>query len=154
MSDFKTSEVRCVQYELAITMEAGRARVWNGLTDQLTSWWLPDFHMLGPDSLITLEPRAGGRLYEQNGDAELLWYTVLAIDPGESLSLSGFCTAEFGGPSTSLLTVRLKDEGTATRLTFSDSLFGRVTDGHASSLRAGWAQLFTDGLKAFVERQH
>lgn len=51
----KWSEVRCAQYEFSIVIEASRARVWRGLTDQLGTWWLPDFHMLGTDSLVTLE---------------------------------------------------------------------------------------------------
>lgn len=152
MSDTKSMEVRCIQYELSITIEAARARVWRGLTDQLGAWWLPDFHMLGTDSLVTLEPRAGGRLYEQNGANELLWYTVLSIAQGESMDLVGYCSADYGGPATTMLSMRLVEEAGGTRLTIRDSLFGHVTERTAESLRSGWNQLFTDGLKAFVER--
>ncbi len=151
MPNFKVSDVRCVQYELSVSIDASRQRVWKGLTHQLGDWWLPDFHMLGPDSLVQLEPHAGGRLYEHNGANELLWYTVLSITPEETLNLVGYCTTEFGGPSTTMLTVRLKADGKSTRLTISDSLFGHVTDGHAASLSLGWTQLFNEGLKAFIE---
>lgn len=151
MPNFKVSDARCVQYQIDISINASRQRVWKGLTEQLSDWWLPDFHMLGPDSHVQLEPHAGGRLYEHNGAGELLWYTVLSITPEESLSLVGYCTAEFGGPSTTMLTIQLKADGQSTRLTITDSLFGQVSDGHASSLCAGWTQLFNDGLKAFVE---
>ena len=153
MPDLKTADVRCAEYEFSILINASVQRVWKGLTGQLSSWWLPDFHMLGPDSLVTLEPRAGGRLFEQNGASELLWYTVLAISPEVSLDLAGYCTADFGGPSTTLLSIRLATEKTGTRLTIRDSLLGHVTDGHAESLRSGWKQLFTEGLKYFVEKQ-
>ena len=151
MPNFRVSDVRCVQYEISISINAPRERVWKGLTEQLSSWWLPDFHMLGPDSVVQLEPRAGGRLFEQNSASELLWYTVLSITPNETLNLVGYCTAEFGGPSTTMLTVRLVSDGPSTQVTIADSLFGVVSDGHASSLSAGWAQLFRDGLKKFVE---
>ena len=151
MPDFKVRDVRCVQYELAISIKASRQRVWKGLTEQLNDWWLPDFHMLGPDSLVQLERHAGGRLYEENGASELLWYTVLSISPEESLNLVGYCTAEFGGPSTTMLTIRLTADGQSTRLSIADSLFGHVSDGHASSLCSGWTQLFNDGLKFFIE---
>ena len=127
--------------------------MWQGLTDQLGAWWLPDFHMLGPDSLVTLEPKPGGRLYEEKGDEGLLWYTVLAIAPNKSLSLAGYCTPEFGGPCTTLLTIGLEETAEGTRLTVTDALYGRVSDGQASSLESGWKQLFTDGLKSFVENQ-
>jgi hypothetical protein len=107
--------------------------------------------MLGPDSHVQLEPHAGGRCYEKIGTRELLWYTVLSITPEKSLNLVGHCAAEFGGPSTTMLTVRLKPDGQSTRLTITDSLFGHVSDGHATSLCSGWTQLFNDGLKAFIE---
>jgi uncharacterized protein YndB with AHSA1/START domain len=153
MPEFKSDPARCVQYELAISIAASPSRVWRGLVDQLSGWWLPDFHMLGSESLVTLEPRAGGRLYEQHGKTELLWYTVLAITPDSALDLVGQCSADYGGPSTSLLSIRLYAEQKGTRLTIRDSLYGHVTDSHAGSLATGWEQLFTEGLKAFVERQ-
>lgn len=152
MSKLHLTDARCAQYELSISIQASRPRVWRGLTDQLGSWWLPDFHMLGPDSLVTLEPRAGGRLYEQQAARELLWYTVLAIAPDESLDLAGYCTADYGGPSTTMLSIRLAAEKQGTRLTIRDALFGHVTEGHVESLRSGWTQLFTDGLKSFLEQ--
>ena len=107
--------------------------------------------MLGPDSLVTLEPRAGGRLFEQNGDRELLWYTVLSIHPHESLNLVGHCTPDFGGPLTTMMTIRLAPDGDATTVTVTDALYGRLTEGTANSLQSGWKQLFGDGLKTFVE---
>lgn len=151
MPTFKVSDVRCVQYDFSISINASRQRVWKVLTEQVGDWWLPDFHMLGPHSLVQLEPRAGGRLYEHSDAGELLWYTVLSIAPEESLNLVGYCTAEFGGPSTTMLTVRLKADGKSTRLTITDSLFGHVSDDHASSLCSRWTQLFNDGLKAHIE---
>ena len=155
MSDApKWSEVRCAQYEFSIFIEASRERVWRGLTDQLGTWWLPDFHMLGTDSIVTLEPRAGGRLFEENGDQHLLWYTVIAIQKNESLDLVGFINAKFGGPATTMLNATLNSESKhRTQLRISDSLYGRVTDGLVNSLNSGWQMLFTDGLKSHVETE-
>ena len=98
-----------------------------------------------------LEPFPGGRLFEQCGDGGLLWYTVLAITPNESLSLAGYCTAEWGGPCTTLLTIKLAASGEKTRLTVSDALYGRVSDEQITSLSEGWQQLFGKGLREFVE---
>ena len=142
---------RVAQYEFELEIAAKPERVWRALTDQLGSWWLPDFHMLGEDSVISLEPFPGGRLFEQCGDGGLLWYTVLAITPNESLSLAGYCTAEWGGPCTTLLTVKLAASGEKTRLTVSDALYGRVSDKQITSLSEGWQQLFGKGLREFVE---
>ena len=150
----KWSEVRCAQYEFSIEVEATRERVWRGLTDQLSEWWLPDFHMLGIDSIVTLEPHAGGRLFEQNGDQHLLWYTVIAIQKNESLDLVGYINAKYGGPATSMLNATLTVESeNRTVLKISDSLYGRVTDGLVSSLSTGWQMLFMDGLKGYIETE-
>lgn len=151
MKDNQVFDARAVQYEFEVELNASPERAWKALTGQLSSWWLPDFHMLGTDSIVSLEPVPGGRLFEQCGDKGLLWYTVLAIAPCESMSLAGYCTAEFGGPCSTLLSVRLTEDGTGTRLTVTDALYGRVSDEQASSLKSGWKQLFGDGLKKFVE---
>ncbi len=147
------SDVRCAQYEFSITIEASRERVWRGLTDQLSDWWLPDFHMLGEDSIVTLEPEAGGRLFEQSGDQHLLWYTVIAVQQNESIDLVGYISPKYGGPATTMLNATLNIESAnRTALRISDSIYGRVSDGLVSSLSSGWQLLFSDGLKAFVER--
>lgn len=152
MNEAMVEGSQAARYEFEIQISAPRDRVWKALTEQVTSWWLPDFQMLGPDSVITLEPHAGGRLYEECGDASLLWYHVIAISKGKSLSLAGFCTQDFGGPCTTLLCVKLDEVGGVTTVSVSDGLFGRVSDKQIQSLQSGWKQLFTDGLKAVVEK--
>ncbi len=146
-----TTEARVVQYEFEVEIAAAPSRVWRALTDQLSSWWLPDFHVLGSDSVVTLEPMPGGRLFEQSGSSGLLWYTVLAVSPNESLSLAGYCTPDWGGPCSTLLTIKLNEKGNGTRLVVSDALYGRVEDKQVDSLRSGWLQMFEDGLRKFVE---
>jgi uncharacterized protein YndB with AHSA1/START domain len=139
------------QYEFEVQIDAAPSLVWRALTDQLTSWWLPDFHVLGADSVVTLEPVPGGRLFEQNGTSGLLWYTVIAVSENQSLSLAGYCTPEWGGPCSTLLTIKLIDEGARTRVVISDALYGRVADKQLESLESGWRQMFDDGLRKFVE---
>jgi uncharacterized protein YndB with AHSA1/START domain len=150
----KWSEVHCAQYELAIEIEASRERVWRGLTDQLGTWWLPDFHMLGTDSIVTLEAHAGGRLFEKNGNQQLLWYTVVAIHENESMDLVGYINAKYGGPATTMLNATLSSlSQNRTQLQISDALYGRVSEGLVASLNNGWQQLFHDGLKRFLESE-
>ncbi len=102
--------------------------------------------------MVELEPRAGGRLVERTESQEILWYTVIAIDHEKSLDLAGYCTAKYGGPATTLLSIQLTSlSEQLSRLQIADSLFGRVTDEFVRSNEAGWKELFTHGLKAFVE---
>lgn len=152
MDNAQVNGAQVVQYAFEIEIAAAPDRVWNALTEHLGQWWLPDFHMLGTDSIVTFEAVPGGRLYEQNGDHGLLWYTVIAVAPGNSLDLAGYCTAEWGGPCSTLLSLKLEKRGDTTVLRVSDGLFGRIGDTQADALSSGWRQIFTDGLKAYVER--
>lgn len=143
---------KLAHYEFSLDMAASTSRVWRALTDQIGSWWLPSFHMLGESSVVELEPHAGGRLFERAEDRELLWYTVIAINPGKSIDFAGYCTAKYGGPATTMLSIEITSlSERLTRLQISDSLFGRVTDEFVRCLQDGWNELFTDGLKRFVE---
>ncbi len=107
--------------------------------------------MLGPQSTVHLESIAGGRLFESAGDHQLLWYTVISIAPYESIEMAGYCSAKYGGPMTTMIAIEVSAlTPTITQLRFSDSLYGKVTDGQVNSLCNGWKELFTDGLLKFI----
>jgi uncharacterized protein YndB with AHSA1/START domain len=141
------------QVELEIPVEAPRERVWKAFVEEIGQWWLKDFYA-GPNAqAFVLEPRLGGRMYEDWGDgAGLLWYTVIGIDPPRSLDLAGHLTPAFGGPAKTYLRIAFEEDGGRTRLKISDSIFGRVTPASAEQFRAGWEMLFGQGLKAWVEK--
>ena len=109
--------------------------------------------MVGPDSVVRFEARAGGTLLESKTDgSSLLWYTVQMAMPNDSLHLVGHLGPDWGGPATSLLSLTLEERGDETVLRVRDALYGQVTDAGAAQQQDGWRQLFTDGLKAFVEK--
>lgn len=144
---------KSAHYELEITIAAPPSTVWDALTAETNSWWLPDFHMVGPDSEVTLEPHAGGHLIERTADGgSLLWYTVIMATPGESLHLVGHVAPQWGGPATTMLDLALSPQGEGTKLTVRDSRFGNMDSVNGESLVAGWTQLFGDGLRDHVER--
>jgi len=147
-----TLDVRAVQYELEIVIEADPETVWKALTEEIQAWWLPDFHMVGPDSVVSLEARAGGQLLETSADGGgLLWYTVQMCTSGKSLHLVGHVAPDWSGPATSMLKISLEERDSATLLRFQDAQFGHVTDSNVESLREGWAMLLGVGLKGHVE---
>ncbi|MCB9897992.1 MAG: SRPBCC domain-containing protein [Planctomycetes bacterium] len=142
----------CRSYGLEVPIAAPRDTVWAALVDETDAWWLPDFHMVASDSVLRLDARAGGALVEHQDDGgSLLWYTVQLVRPGEALHLVGHVAPEWGGPATSMLALTLEARGDKTVLHVRDSLFGHVTDEQAESLRDGWIQLFTEGLRRHVE---
>ncbi len=144
--------VQVLKYELQIPINAPKAVVWRALTEETNAWWLPDFHMVGEDSVVCLQARAGGHLIESTADGgSLLWYTVHMCVPEQSLHLVGFMAPEWGGPATTMLELSLEETYTGTRLVVRDALFGHVTESTAKSLEEGWGKLFGEGLKAHAE---
>lgn len=143
-------EVGWRNVEVEIPIEAPRERVWDAIVNEIGAWWRKDFCANPNTKKFVLEPRLGGRMYEDAGDgAGVLWYTVMSIDPPNSLTLSGHLALAFGGPATSILNLNLKSTGKATVLEISDSFFGNVEGG--CEKEDGWRLLFGEGLKPFVE---
>ena len=102
--------------------------------------------------MLRLRAEAGGQLLEKcESGASLLWYTVQMVDPGNSIHLVGYSFPEWGGPGISMLKLALEDSDTGCVLLVSDSHVGRATDSHLTSLRDGWTDLFTNGLKQYCE---
>lgn len=143
------------QYDITLDIAASAGAVWNALTSAIDKWWLPSFRMLGESSVVEIEPFAGGRLFEKAGGRELLWFTVIAIDTERSMDLVGYCTAKFGGPLMTMISIEVTSVTEhSSRLLFSDSLVGRVTDESICCTRDGWKELFENGLRAYAESRN
>ncbi len=139
-------------YELEIVIDATPEEVWRALTEETNAWWLPDFHMMGEGSVVTFDARAGGQLVERTEPGgSLLWYTVQMCTPHVSLHLVGHIAPEWGGPATTMLRLGLEERDGGTVLVVQDATFGHTSAETAKSLEDGWRQLFTDGLKRYVE---
>ena len=148
-----TSETRAVEYSLSIEMNAPAERVWQSLVDEVDAWWLSDFRVVGPESVLTLEAKPGGRLYESAPDGTgLLWFTVQQVMPGKGLDLIGHLSPDYGGPAMTMLSIRLEEEDGVTTVSVRDAISGRVAQENVASLESGWRWLFTDGWKAHVEK--
>ena len=136
--------------ELEIEIAAEPATVWRALTTETTFWWPRAFYT-GPAKGFHMEPRIGGKVFEDWGDgAGVVWYEIFALNPGVSLDLHGQMAVPYG-PAVTLLHLELVAEGGGTRLKVSDSTIG-VT-GDPKEKLSGWEQVFRDGLKRYVESE-
>lgn len=144
------SMAQVARYELSVAIAAPRARVWDALTLELARWWPKEFYTL-PTARMTLEPRVGGRMYEDADDgAGRLWYQVVTLMAPDELELSGFLMPAFGGPGTTLLRITLKESSGATTVTLADALVGRLEPEGVAELREGWRTLL-EALQLHVE---
>lgn len=154
MMGAKKSDAGIASYELSIEIDASPDSVWKALVEDTNAWWLPDFHMVGAGSTVTLEPRAGGGLIETLPDGgSLLWCTVHWIRPSERvLYLVGHSAPDWGGPYTSHLKLAVEARGMESVLKLTDSHNGNIDDENLESLSSGWTTLFTEGLKRYLEK--
>jgi uncharacterized protein YndB with AHSA1/START domain len=147
VEDAKTATLR-----LEFPIEAPVERVWEAILNETSRWWDQEFVALPGSKGVTLEPRLGGRLYEQTEDGRgLVWAQVIGIDPGRSIDFLGVMTPAFSGPTTTMvqLAIETSEGGTVLRLT--EGLVGRVTDEVVANMTAGWTFLMGTKLKGYVE---
>jgi hypothetical protein len=137
---------------LQVRMAADQHHVWRALVTDIARWWPTSFNVGGDKARMTIEPRVGGRMFEDWGEGRgALWSTVTLFDPPNRIEFVGHLNADFGGPTTSIIQIALCAEGKQTVLSLIDSVFGRVEKGTIASLDEGWKLLFADALKKFVE---
>ena len=77
---------------------------------------------------------------------------VTFIDPGRCLTLRG--PMGMRGAVAGVISFDLEASGTETVINLSRRVVGDVSDEDRADYSAGWSELLTDGLKAFVEAQH
>jgi uncharacterized protein YndB with AHSA1/START domain len=146
--------VGIARVDLEVSIAAPRERVWQALVQEAGRWWPKDFYVGQAPRGFIIEPRPGGRVYEDWGEERgALWYTVLVVDPPSALELAGHLTPAFGGPATTTVRLVLKEAEGRTRLRLEDAVFGRVDELTVPRLREGWRALLEQGLKRYVEQE-
>jgi len=139
--------------ELRIAFSAPPRRVWNALTREAGRWWPRQFYVGQNVKDFRIEPKLGGRMYEDWGKgAGLIWAQVVGLDPPRSIDLLGHLTATFGGPAMNHFRFTLEPHGKGTSVRISDTVFGRVNGDNRERTRQGWMQLFDQALRAHLDK--
>ncbi|MGE0354428.1 MAG: metalloregulator ArsR/SmtB family transcription factor [Gemmatimonadales bacterium] len=145
---------RTLDIQLEIDIAADPKTVWRSLTSGIGEWWPAKFYVGKAPKRFAIEPRVGGRVFEDWGDGEgALFGTVIAYEENRMLQWAGDMSADFGGPARSVTTFRLwEGSGPAsTVLSFRDTPFGLLSDDAMKGLEHGWRWLLNDCFKPFLE---
>jgi len=146
------SEFRVLEIELEVSIAAPPARVWKALMEETGQWWPREFFVGPSPKGFIIEPRVGGRMYEDWGNgAGLMWAQVIAYDPPNSIDLLGHLTAQFGGPASTQFRIALSEKDKGTVLKLSDTVFGRLSDEKYNQTKEGWSYLLDGALRKHVE---
>jgi len=133
---------------------AAPAVVWDAVTAGIGEWWPEEFYCgagKGPP-VLHLEPRPGGRMWEDWGEGDgLLWATVLVVQREEQLVLQGHLAPDWGGPNLWIASLTFTPQGEGTLLSWREGVMGRVGGAHLDEKRQGWEFVFGRCLGAHLE---
>ncbi|GEM_PF-146560 len=139
--------------EMEVMIQAPLARVWAAFVGETNQWWPAEFYSGAQTQGFHIEPKLGGRMYEDWGGGNgLVWGNVVGLDAPNALSVVGCLFPAWGGPAMYILQFTLTSSGKGTTLKVSDTSFGRITDGKIASTQEGWDMLLGRCLKTYVER--
>jgi len=120
---------------LEIPIKSKVNEVWNCLLNDVNLWWRKDFYTSEKTKQFIIEPKVGGRMYEDYGNDEgLLWAEVIVLDAPRIIEFKGHLSPQFGGPAMSFLKLSLAEKDGDTILTLSDTLFGDVDENTRNEL--------------------
>ena len=152
MSPIAERTVKALDIHQEIQIDAPPSKVWSSLTADTAKWWPKDFYVGEAPKRFVVEPKVGGRVYEDWGqDQGVLWATVLVFKKNERLQWVGDLSPDFGGPARSITSFKLVERDGGTLLQFRDSPYGALAENAAKDMESGWKWLLNDCLKPYIE---
>jgi DNA-binding transcriptional ArsR family regulator/uncharacterized protein YndB with AHSA1/START domain len=149
MSHTKEFQQDSFQIEQEIVIEASRPKVFESLTKDINQWWA--YRLCGQDSILSFEPKVGGRFVEDAGNGNgALWGVVTYINAPEEICLNGLLGMR--GAVNSSYTYKLEEKGSSTILKLSHRATGLLDPDWEQSHSEGWKELLGQFLKEYVEK--
>jgi hypothetical protein len=75
--------------ENAIRVPVEPMKTWTALVDDVDRWWPKDHTWWGAESVLSIDPQAGGCFCERKGEQQARHLLVVLVDPGKLLRLTG-----------------------------------------------------------------
>ena len=151
-TEIAANPARSFQIEQELTLHAPRSVVFAALINDIGTWW--GEHSYKPDRVkgIVVEPKVGGRFFEDWGNGEgWLFATVIGFDLDTGIDMVG--PMGMDGPVVGTISYELADApGGGTTLKLSHQAMGLFPEAMEGDYRAGWTDLLDTRLRAFVER--
>jgi DNA-binding transcriptional ArsR family regulator/uncharacterized protein YndB with AHSA1/START domain len=123
--------------EQEVVVAAQRERVFDALC-RMGEWWP---HTFREGASVHLEPRVGGRFWEDWGDGDgALYATVTGIHRPERLACSG--PMGMSGPVAGVFALDLEERPDGTLVRLSHHAVGPIDDDTRASYERGWTEVF------------
>jgi DNA-binding transcriptional ArsR family regulator/uncharacterized protein YndB with AHSA1/START domain len=126
-----------LEVEQEVVVAAPREKVFDALC-RMGEWWP---HAFREGAAVHLEPRVGGRFWEDWGEGDgALYATVTGIRRPEQLT----CTGPMGmrGPVAGVFAMALEERPDGTLVRLSHHAVGPIDDETRSAYQSGWVEVF------------
>ncbi|HEX8003664.1 MAG TPA: metalloregulator ArsR/SmtB family transcription factor [Mycobacteriales bacterium] len=131
-------EGRTMELDVAneVAIDAPPERVFDALT-RMGEWWP---HRFREGAAVVLEPRVGGRFYEDWGGGDgALYATVQRLERPSRIEMVG--PMGMPGPVTAVWSMTLTPTGSGTTLGLSHRAFGDIDEETRAGYTAGWGEV-------------
>jgi len=143
-----TSNFRSIQIEQEVRIKASVAQVFNALVHEVDPWWDRNSRW-SASSKVVIEPRVGGRFYEEWGVGNsALSGIVTRFEPDKVLEISG--NHGMQGAVYGVVLYDLSEDEGMTVVKLSHHAHGEISERTLTNFAHGWPTLL-DQLKQFVE---
>ena len=130
--------------EQEVVVAASREQVFDALC-RMGEWWP---HRFRGEATVHLEPRVGGRFWEDWGDGDgALYATVTGVRRPERLACSG--PMGMRGPVAGVFAMELEERPGGTLVRLSHQAVGPIDEETSASYQTGWGEVF-DALRAHL----
>ncbi len=149
----KIENAQIATIDLEIQIDAPVETVWTALAEEIQHWWPEEFYAGGiaGQRKVQMEIEPGGRMYESwDEGGGLLWGHIVNVIPNQTLQLLGELFPAWGGPANWFGTWQLSAHEGGTKLNYSESTLGVVTESGMADKSTGWEFLLAS-FKAHVE---
>ena len=137
--------------EQEVTVAATPERVFAALTKDIAAWWGAPYLISDMAKALVLEPRPGGRFYEDWGEGQGgLWATVTSLKNNEYIELNGPLGMQ--GIVQGVIRFELTARDNTTIVKLSHRAMGEISEQNQANYTAGWQDLLETRLRAYVER--
>jgi uncharacterized protein YndB with AHSA1/START domain len=150
MTEAVPSKFREVHIEQSYEIAAPIETVFDALVNKVSVWWRPPYVHRPETKQLSLEPRLGGRLYEDWGDGDgLVLGFVTTLKRPEELRVAG--SIGMRGPVSGEVHFVLTDQNGGTTVDLSHQALGVIDEENEANYRGGWQELIGVNLRGLVE---
>jgi uncharacterized protein YndB with AHSA1/START domain len=140
-----------LRIEQEVMTDASVAKVFEALTRHLAAWWGAPYLVGDAPRDLVVEPRIGGRVYEDWGGGNgALWATVTSFRKPVHIEWTG--RIGMGGALVGVVGFTLQPTGKGTILKLTHHAAGEVTPETERGYAGGWQDLLGTRLRAFTEK--